>query len=282
MAAAAISSFPLPHPTILCPPPLQFQKRPRKATIGRRMLRRATQTQKQAAHGPLDDIIAEIKSDIRESLPEYIGNPSFFDWGNPLKAPSTWAVTPLPVSRAPSDQPLTIRKNRNSRSSESGSSMGDSTSYSRNNSQDETMSGSAVGTSLSFGTTSWPLFHNGMLRIPANVSSTSPVAIYTEHTTARQSLENAVERASSHIGTVPQRRPSRLRMLTNGFPHLRRMGTGDTSASGGDASEPTSPTIATTPSVSPDDSDEAVDAYMKRNAHKSVKLQQFGVLTDTF
>jgi hypothetical protein len=127
-----------------------------------------------------------------------------------------------------------------------------------------------------------------MLRVPTNVSSTSstsPVAIYTEHTTARQSLENAVERASNHVGTAPQRRPSRLRMLTNGFPRRRRMETGATSASGGDASESTSPTIMTTPSVSPDDSqepgDEAVDAYMKRNAHKSVILQQFGVLTDT-
>jgi len=269
MAVTMIGSFMLPHPTILCPPPLQFQKKPRKTTIRRRMLRRATQTQKQNVYGPLDDIIAEIKSDIRESPPELVASPLFLDWGNPLKAPSTWAVTPLPVSRAPSDQPLTIRKNRNSRSSASGSSMGDSTSYSRSSSHDQPVSNN---TAPSLGTP-WPSFDGSLPHVPTEVSNAAHISSYTENGSAQRSLESAVERAAGTGGTVPQRRPSRLRMFTNGFPRLRRMGTGDTSISTGDVSESASPTtVSTTPPEGSEDShepsDEAVDAYMKRNAHK--------------
>ncbi|KAH4175950.1 hypothetical protein HBI29_034530 [Parastagonospora nodorum] len=271
MAATMLDSFLLPHPTILCPPPLQFQKKPRKTTIRRRMLRRATQTQRQTVHGPLDDIIAEIKSDIRESPPEFVASPLFLDWGNPLKAPSTWAVTPLPVSRAPSNQPLTIRKNRNSRSSASGSSMGDSTSYSRNSSHDELVSNNTVGTP-------WPSFDGSLPHVPTKVSNISHTTSYTENAIAQRSLESAVERATSTGGTVPQRRPSRLRMFTNGFPRLRRMGTGDTNTSTVDVSESASPnTVATTPPAGSEDSyepsDEAVNAYMKRNAHNCTRLR---------
>ncbi|EAT86362.2 hypothetical protein SNOG_06531 [Parastagonospora nodorum SN15] len=271
MAATMLDSFLLPHPTILCPPPLQFQKKPRKTTIRRRMLRRATQTQRQTVHGPLDDIIAEIKSDIRESPPEFVASPLFLDWGNPLKAPSTWAVTPLPVSRAPSNQPLTIRKNRNSRSSASGSSMGDSTSYSRNSSHDELVSNNTVGTP-------WPSFDGSLPHVPTKVSNISHTTSYTENAIAQRSLESAVERATSTGGTVPQRRPSRLRMFTNGFPRLRRMGTGDTNTSTVDVSESASPnTAATTPPAGSEDSyepsDEAVNVYMKRNAHNCTRLR---------
>jgi hypothetical protein len=230
------------------------------------MLRRATQTQSQTVYGPLDDIIAEIKSDIRESPPEFVASTFSLDWGNPLKAPSTWAVTPLPVSRAPSDQPLTIRKNRNSRSSASGSSMGDSISYSRNSSHDEPVSNNAVGAP-------WPSFDGILPHVPTKVSSISHTTSYTENATAQRSLESAVERATSTGGTAPQRRPSRLRMFTDGFPRLRRMGTGDTNNSTVGVSESASPnTVATTQPAGSEDSyepsDEAVDAYMKRNAHK--------------
>jgi hypothetical protein len=273
MAAAAISTFPLAHPNILCPPPLRFQKKPRKTTIRRHILRRATHTQKQTLHGPLDDIIAEIQSDIRESAPEYFASPLFLDWGYPLKASPTWAMTPMPVSPAPSDQPLTIRKNRNSRSSASGSSMGDSTSYSRNNSQDESVSGSTVGTTPSLGT-SWSSLDCSTSHIAADVSNHTRITIYTEHANAQQICDNAVERVGSTDGIMPQRRPSRLRMLTNGFPRLRRMRTGDASTSAGDASESTPPTTVTTttlPAGSENNhelNDEAVDTYIERNMRK--------------
>jgi hypothetical protein len=271
MASAIVSNFLPSHPASLCPPPLQLQKRTRRATIRRRVLRMTTQNCPRYPQGPLDDIIAEIKSNIRESPPSYIANPSFLDWSNPLKAPSTWAVTPLPVSRAPSDQPLTIRKNRNSRSSASGSSMGDATSYSRNTSRDEAISGSDADINTISGSTPWPSLYSAMSPIPDDLTNLT-ASIRDTHTTAQQNLERAIDRTDGHLGQVPQRRPSRLRKFTNGFPRLRRMGTTELSTSTGNVSESASATATTTPPIDPGDqeepSDEAVDAYMKRNAHK--------------
>jgi hypothetical protein len=201
---------------------------------------------------------------------------SVLNWANPLKASSTWAVTPLPVSRAPSDQPLTIRKNRNSRSSASGSSMGDSTSYSRNNSQDEGPKGGAVSASLPPGTAPWPSFE------PASSTNASSTTIRRESDSARRSLENIIE---GRPEAAVQRRTSRLRKFTSGFPRLRRTVTGETSFGSSEASEivssmtsspPTGPDEATGPSSMDEPSDEAVEAYIKRNAHKLVlsKLSQ--------
>jgi hypothetical protein len=209
MASAAVSSFLLPHPATLCPPPLHLQKKTRRTTVHKRMLRKPTQDHIQLTGGPLDDIIATIKSDILESPFEYNTSLSIF---NPLKAPATWAVTPLPVSRAPGDQPLTIRKNRNSRSSASGSSMGSDT-------------------------TPWPAFDP---------------ALAQESIDSEKSFRTRVPGAAEHVdgdaGLTSQRRPSRLRLFTNGFPRLRRIGTGETSAStggSGDTLESISPTAAT-------------------------------------
>jgi hypothetical protein len=171
------------------------------------MLRRPTQGHFQPTQGPLDDIIATIKSDILESPVEYNTSLSIF---NPLKAPATWAVTPLPVSRAPSDQPLKIRKNRNSRSSTSGSSMGS-------------------------GTTPWPAFDSALAQEPIDLEKSS-----------RTRVSGVAEHVDGDAGLTSLRRPSRLRLFTNGFPRLRHIGTGETSAStGGDTSESTSPTAAT-------------------------------------
>jgi hypothetical protein len=278
MASAALSSFLLPHPTTLCPPPLQFRKKTCRATIRRRIIRKSTHCQDWPIDGPLDDIIAEIKSDIWNLPPDRIVGLSSLDWGNSSKAPSTWAVTPLPVSRAPSNQPLTIRKNRNSRSSASDSSMGDQTYYSRNNSQDEIMKGGAVGMPFLPGTTPWPVFDATASCEPTRIASPFNTTVCTEPNTAQQSLEKAVERADGQFESTKQRRPSRLRLFTNGFPRLRRTGTGDSSPSTGDAFESISPTTAllVNPKGSNDcqdadePSDEAVEAYMKRNAHKYV------------
>jgi hypothetical protein len=206
MASAAVSSFLLPHPAALCPPPLHLRKKTRRTTVHKRMLRRPTQAHFQPTHGPLDDIIATIKSDILESPIEYKTSLSIF---NPLKAPATWAVTPLPVSRAPSDQPLTIRKNRNSRSSASGSSMGSDT-------------------------TPWPAFDSASAQEPIH--------------TAKPSRTRVAGTIDGDGGPASQRRSSRLRLFTNGFPRLRRIGAGETSATStgdGDTSESTSPTAAT-------------------------------------
>jgi hypothetical protein len=244
MASAAVSSFLLPYPATLCPPPLQLQKKARRTTVRRRILRKSTVSRNQHIHGPLDDIIAEIKSDIRESPFCEPVCPISLDWVRPLKTPSTWAVTPLPVSRAPSDQPLTIRKNRNSRSSTSGSSMGDPMCFSRNSSQVETTSGCTVDTPLPPGNTPWPLFHATEPHERGTAATPSEATLRAENTTTRQIIGKSVKRKEGQPAPNTQRRPSRLRLFTSGFPRLRRTRTSETSASTDDASVTTSPKTA--------------------------------------
>jgi hypothetical protein len=263
MASAAVSSFLLPHPATLCPPPLQLQKKIRRTTIHKRTLRKSTQSQFQFAQGPLDDIIANINGDIQESPIDYTTNFSIFDWSNPLKAPSTWAVTPLPVSRAPSDQPLTIRKNRNSRSSTSGSSKGNSMSASRKTSHD---------------TTPWPSLNTTLSHESAGVAKPSNTAPRTDHANAQPNPDSPAKHVDSHAGPTTQRRTSRLRLFTNGFPRLRRIGTGEASASTDEASESASPTGTTARRAGTEEAsncqdicelgDEAVNAHTRKNTHK--------------
>ncbi|KAF1911374.1 hypothetical protein BDU57DRAFT_565985 [Ampelomyces quisqualis] len=271
MASAAISSFLLPHPATLCPPPLHFQKRARRTTIRRRMLRKPTHHTSHPAHGPLDDIIAEIKNDILESPPDCTAYSSLLDWTNPLKAPPTWAVTPLPVSRAPRDQPLNIRKNRNSRSSTSGSSTGEQMSSSRNNSQEA-------------GAAPWPSLDVAVPHCSSGPSLASNSTSFDEHASAQRVLENTFDRADRSGENGRPRRASRLRLFTNGFPRLRRTGTGETSASTDGTSDFTLPSATTASPVeyersqfhldASEPSDEAVDAYMRRNAHNCNRLRE--------
>lgn len=274
MASAAVSSFLLPHPATLWPPPLHYRKRARKTTIRRRMLRKPTHHISHLARGPLDDIIADIKNDILESPPDCTAYLPLVDWTNPLKAPPTWAVTPLPVSRAPRDQPLHIRKNRNSRSSTSGSSMGDPMSISRNSSQEDERD-RAISRAES---TPWPALDVAMPHRPTDTAHTSSSTGPIDHVGAQKSSENSLDRADRSGEPARPRRPSRLRLFTNGFPRLRRTGTGETSASTEGASETTLPTTATAspieheeikfPQDAAEPSYEAVDAYMRSNAHK--------------
>ena len=65
IATTAAGSLLFPH-TPLCPSPLHIQKKPRKASFRRRILRKSTHSYvgDQYVFGPLDDIIDEIKSDI--------------------------------------------------------------------------------------------------------------------------------------------------------------------------------------------------------------------------
>jgi hypothetical protein len=268
MVSAAVGSFLLPHAATFCPPPLHIQKKTRRSIVRRRVLRRSTRNQVQPVEGPLDDIIDEIRSDIWKSPTEYSASASFLNWANPLKAPSTWIVTPLPVSRAPSDQPLTIRKNRNSRSSTSGSSIGDPMSLSRNNSHDKATHGGLGGTTLPPETAPWLSFQP---TLPINFSSTT---IHAESSTAQQSLEGMI---GSQAETVRPRRTSSLRLFTDRFPRLRRNKTDETSVSIDDT--PLSYSVTATSSLASVDeasnpfgvnepTDEAVEAYTKRNARK--------------
>jgi hypothetical protein len=243
MASAAVGNFLLPYPATLCPPPLQLRKKARQTTFRRRILSKSTVSRNQHIHGPLDDIIAEIKSDIREFTSCEPVCPIYPDWTKPLKAPSTWAATPLPVSRAPSNQPLTIRKNRNNRSFVSGSSVEDHMSFSRNSSQDEITCSCTVGTSPPPSNTPWPLFHATERYEPGTNTNASNVTAHNGHNAARHNLEKSVERKEGQSAPTNQRRPDRLRLFTSGFPHLRRTGSGETSASTDDASVTTSPKV---------------------------------------
>jgi len=143
--------------------------------------------------------------------------------------------------------------------------MGDSTSYSRNNSHDPATNSN---------TTDAPLIPSSARRpsiVRAPSTNTSYTTLRAEVSTAQQSLEDIIENRPE---VAVQRRTSRLRKLTNALPRLRRVGTGETSSSFDDASG--SNEFATNSSVtSPDEatgleepSDEAVEAYLRRNAHK--------------
>lgn len=249
MAALAVNPFLLPHPATLCPPPLQFTERTRRITVRRRILRKPTRSQHAGVQGPLDDIIAEIKSNILELPPDCARKPILLNWGNPLKAPSTWAVTPLPVSRAPSDRPLAIRKNRENRSSASGSSMGDPTSISRNNSSEQGTTTTGPDECSDAATSPWPTLNTTGLTGFAGTAKSS-ASVLDGHITAQRPPEGILDRVDSNTKSGTQRRPSRLRRITNGFPRLRRIGTGDTSTSITNVPEDISSTLAITP---PDD-----------------------------
>jgi hypothetical protein len=145
--------------------------------------------------------------------------------------------------------------------------MGDSTSYSRSISHDEAANGGAPGASHT---------GDGGARRPsiARAPSTN-----TSHATVRAELSNAQQTLENIIESRPevQRRTSRLRKLTNALPRLRRIGTGETNSSVEDASASTeqatsssvtSPDEATGHSSLEEPSDEAVEAYLRRNAHK--------------
>jgi hypothetical protein len=263
----------------LYPPPLLIHKKPRRATFRRRIFRESTLSQsgEQYVFGPLDDIIDEIKSDIWE-LPPTFDDSSVLDWAKPLEAPSTWTVTPLPVSRIPNEYPLTIRKNRNSRSTTSGSSMGDPMGPSRQGSQDQAPSRNMVRSSDSSDSTPWPLIDLATLYCETSASNPAISNVNDGPHTAQQTLEKVIRDAENQVD-VTKRRPSRLRRLTNGFPRLRRMGTQDTNTSTADAPESASPTISVSPSAhdktedgvdAREPSDQAIEAYIKKVSRKYV------------
>ncbi|RAR00933.1 hypothetical protein DDE82_006923 [Stemphylium lycopersici] len=244
-----------PH-TPLYPSPLHIQKKSRKATFRRRIFHKS-------AHNYGGDDF----------------DPSVLDWACPLKTPLSWSATPLPVSRTPSDHPLTIRKNRNSRSSASGSGFGDLMADSRNNSQDE--ASNAGRSSHIPSSVPWPpldTISNESVHVrnfPAFISA-------PQRLSAQQSLEIAVHNTEGRNYLPKRRKSSRLRLFTGGLPLLRRQGTGDTSLSAGDSSDTTTSPIVGTPLAAHDEIDEgvvakdlsedAVMAFLAKNVRKSVEV----------
>jgi hypothetical protein len=112
----------------LFPAPLHIRRKSRKLIFRRLAQRKITHARPgdNRQHGPLDDIIDEISSDIWGSTQEN-NLDSVFEWQLGLGTAFPWSVAPLPVSRIPSNQPLSVRKTRysnsNSRSTESGSTV---------------------------------------------------------------------------------------------------------------------------------------------------------------
>ncbi|KAF3034622.1 hypothetical protein E8E12_006335 [Didymella heteroderae] len=226
-------------------------------------------------YGPLDDIINEIRGDIWESPHDYKAEASHLGWAAPLEVPSTWTVTPLPVSRLPSNQPLTIRKNRESRSSTSGSSMGDHMNFSRTSSNDNALNGGPVGAPASMGTAPWPLFD---APVSYEIAHAPDAPGNNAHTCNIEPAENLSQDADDR--SVPtKRRPSVLRLFT-GLSRLRRTDTGETSGSSGDASDLASPTRLETHNedevgveLSPEPSEDAVEAYVRKYARDGARLR---------
>lgn len=269
MTLAALDAFGLSQHAAFCPPPLHIQKNPRRATFRRRVFRKSIHHRHndQYVYGPLDDIIDEIKSHIWESPHDYSTEQSLLSWAAPLEVPPSWAVTPLPVSRLPSSQPLTIRKNRESRSSTSGFSMADPMYFSRSSSRDNALDGGPVGAAKSTGVAPWPLIDVPVLHEAVHATNNPGVASRSKH------VFNTEEEAVSPL--IPTKhRPSRLRIFT-GFSRLRRTDTGETSGSSGDAPGLASPTSLAAPNENELDeetlqepSDDAVEAYVRKNARK--------------
>lgn len=238
-----------PHSAALCPQPLHVQKRLRQSSFHRTLLRKYSHNQIHGdeVYGPLDDIIDEIKGEIWRSPPLFAFGSSSLAMTNALKASATLIVTPLPVSRIPSDVPLTIRKQRASRSTASGSSYSDAMCSSRNTSQDQSDSVSGVSTPSILQVDSWPLFGSAVSQDAVRVmpESSSNTTICTEQLPTTQKIK------------------SRFRRLTNALPPLLRRGTSNGNQNNGPASNVRFP-IDSTPD-SPENTEDSVQNWIPRN-----------------
>jgi hypothetical protein len=260
----------------LYPSPLHVSKKSRRTTLCRRLLRKSSyQSHCRSVYGPLDDIIDEITGNIWGTTFDFssgfsrVGSESasevLLTWQYPLKAPSTCTVTPLPVSRIPSDHPLTIRKNRKSRSTASGSSAGYPMPSSRESSRTTSapadgplVSSSAVDSSLP-----WPSFDESS-HTPISETSSTVSILCTDYTLAQKTLEGIQH------GDSDKQRTSRLRRFASSFTRLRGGGTGGDSNGSNVAAQkvpPTNMSRATDDEGNGQETSEA-EAFMQKQARK--------------
>ena len=149
--------------------------------------------------------------------------------------------------------------------------MGEHAYFSRSSSQDEAFNGGPVHAPAS--TAPWPLFDDPLSYEVAHAPSALGTASGSNHLKAQDTLDNANQIAEAR--PIPtKRRPSVLRLFT-GLSRLRRTDTGDTSGSSGDGSELTSLAVLKAhdedgfgEEVLQEPSDEAVEAYVRKNARK--------------
>ncbi|OSS51132.1 hypothetical protein B5807_04191 [Epicoccum nigrum] len=255
--------------TSFCPPPLHIQKKPRKATFRRRNFRKSTHCRpiNSYVNGPLDDIIDEIRSNIWESPHDYSAEAPLLGWAASLEVPPSWTVTPLPVSRLPSNQPLTVRKNRESRSSASDSSMGEHTQQMRKSVHKDALDGGPVGlpgTDMA----SWLL-----LETPAPYETAQTSSLTNANTTDMQEASRSTMHSTEGLKLTNKRRPSVLRLFT-GLSRLRRTNTSENSGGGGDMPDLWLPTVFPDHNEDeegdalPEPSEDAVESYIQKHARK--------------
>lgn len=153
--------------------------------------------------------------------------------------------------------------------------------YSRHNSQEESADSALKYFSYTSHSIPWPLTD-----VPSTESTRAPrvhgPANAPERVSAQQALES-VHHANEDDNEQPRRRKSsKLRLLANSLPLLRRQGTGDTIASTGNTLDTLSTTVSATSaahseteagSMTEGVSDDAVVAYLARNARKSVNTR---------
>ncbi|KAL5374810.1 hypothetical protein DPSP01_011646 [Paraphaeosphaeria sporulosa] len=238
---------PVTNPNLF-PSPLHIRKKPRRATFYRRIIHKSLyKLQDEAVYGPLDDIITEITSDIWASPSEWnldstlrgLAEPlgKYFEGHNPLKAASTCTVStvmplpvstvmplsvstvmPLPVSRIPSNQPLTIRKNRSSRSTASESSATYSImAISRSSNGNEASDSSKVCANLTSPPTPWAQVD--ALSRPEPEPTSFNLTICPAQTPAQQALEEVQHAEEPKLA---KRRSSRARLFPGGLTRLLR------------------------------------------------------------
>jgi hypothetical protein len=133
------------------------------------------------------------------------------------------------------------------------------------------MNGGPVGFPHTTALTPWPLLDTETAYEPMPVPDSLQFNFATEHLSAKQALENLNSTADDR-SDAPKRRSSKLRLFTNGFPRLRRMGTGGTEIS--DTPSPTNTVALATQDEADeeadvrDPSDDVVEAYVRRIARK--------------
>lgn len=221
-------------PTNLLPSPLRIRKTARRAsrraTVYRRILRKSPpQPSHEKVCGPLDDIITQISSAIWASPCEWDFRSTLHGLAKPLedlldehrinKAAPTCTVntvTLLPVSRTPSNHPLTIRKNRSSRSTASESSATHSLmALSRSSSGKGSIGSSKVCANLD--TPSPPLSQADTLSQHEPASSSNTVC--PAYSPAQQALEEVKQTGESGMA---KRRSSLDQLFPDGFTGLLR------------------------------------------------------------
>jgi hypothetical protein len=148
--------------------------------------------------------------------------------------------------------------------------------HSRNSSQGKHVNIASGLFPHTMGSMPWPLL-DGPLSESTHAPRVLGPAKGPEGVTAQQAVEGVVQ--NDQVRNEPPKRlkSSKLRLFTNGFPLLRRQGTGDTSVSTRTVSDIVSSPVKTTSTTHDEDKERsfaqgvdesAIMAYLARNARK--------------